>query len=229
MSVVFDLILPLGGATVAGLAIGAEREHRGQAAGLRTHALLCVGCCLLMLLSGHGVGWVGPRSGLDLDIDPGRAVQGVLAGIGFVCGGVIFRSGVSIHGLTTAASLWCVTVLGMAFGAERYGIGVIGTVLLLALLSVAKWADAHMPKTTVVQLAVRFRPEDSPGPEGLRRMLHEHQLKCERVSHALDGDPATIELSTTVRAPDARRAEDLGERLAHDPRVVSFTTDLRHG
>jgi putative Mg2+ transporter-C (MgtC) family protein len=227
MSVIYDLILPLGGAAVAGLAVGAEREYRGQAAGLRTHALLCVGCALLMLLSGKGVAWVGPRATGDLIIDPARAVQGVLAGIGFVCGGVIFRTGVSIHGLTTAASLWCVTVLGVAFGAERYGVGVIGAVLLLALLSLAKLVDARMPKVTVAHLSVRFRENAAPDAQTFREALHAAGLRCEQISHHLsDG---IVELSTTVRAPKAAVAENLGATLTADPRVIGFKTDLRHG
>lgn len=227
MSVVFDLILPLGGATLAGLAIGAEREHRGQDAGLRTHALLCVGCALLMLMSGDGVAWVGPRVGVDLAIDPSRVAQGVLAGLGFVCGGVIFRSGVSIHGLTTAASLWCVAVVGLTFGAERYAVGVIGTLLLLGLLTLAKWVEGLMLKTSVAKLSVRYRAGAAPTAAAFRETLHAAGVRCERVSHKLDQGEVT--LTTTVRAPTAKLAEQLGETLSADPRVVGLESDLRHG
>ncbi len=229
MSMLHDLILPLGGATLAGLAIGAEREFRGQAAGLRTHALLCVGCALLMLLSGHGVAWVGPRAGLDLNIDPARAVQGVLAGIGFVCGGVIFRNGVSIHGLTTAASLWCVTVLGIAFGAERYGVGIIGTLLLMTLLSLAKWVDTRMPKLVVTRLSVRFRRTGAPDVAEFRALLHAHGLSCQQVSQVLHDQPASLEFATTARAKTTATADAFGAALAVDSRVLSFSSDLRHG
>jgi putative Mg2+ transporter-C (MgtC) family protein len=229
MSVIYDLVLPLGGAAVAGLLIGAEREYRGQAAGLRTHALLCVGCALLMLLSGKGVAWVGPRAGLDLNIDPARALQGMLAGIGFLCGGVIFRSGVSIHGLTTAASMWCVTVLGVAFGAERYGVGIIGTVLLLVLLSAAKWVDAHMPKTVVAKLAVRFRLDQAPDAPGFRALLHDKGLRCEHVSQVLFDQPPAMEFATTIRGKTVAAIDGLNAALVADPRVLGFKADLRHG
>jgi putative Mg2+ transporter-C (MgtC) family protein len=229
MSVIYDLVLPLGGAAAAGLLIGAEREYRGQAAGLRTHALLCVGCALLMLLSGKGVAWVGPRAGLDLNIDPARALQGMLAGIGFICGGVIFRSGVSIHGLTTAASLWCVTVLGVAFGAERYGVGIIGTGLLLALLSAAKWVDAHMPKTVVAKLAVRFRLDQAPDASGFRALLHDRGLRCEHVSQVLFDQPPGMEFATTIRGKTVQAIDGLNAALVADPRVLGFKADLRHG
>ncbi|MBN9318762.1 MAG: MgtC/SapB family protein [Caulobacterales bacterium] len=227
MSVVFDLILPLGGATLAGLAIGAEREFRGQDAGLRTHALLCVGCALLMLMSGNGVAWVGPRVGVDLIIDPARVAQGVLAGLGFVCGGVIFRSGVSIHGLTTAASLWCVAVVGLTFGAERYAVGLIGTALLLGLLTLAKWVDARMLKTSVAKLSVRYRAGAAPTAEAFRATLHAAGVRCERISHRLEHGEIT--LSTTVRTANAATAERLGEVLSSDPQVVGLESDLRHG
>ncbi|MFH1552492.1 MAG: MgtC/SapB family protein, partial [Candidatus Omnitrophota bacterium] len=92
--------------------IGIEREIHGRAAGLRTHILVCVGSTLFMLTSIMvcvNYGHIG-------QVDPSRIAAGVVTGIGFLGAGAIIRYGASIHGLTTAASIWAVAAVGLAVG-----------------------------------------------------------------------------------------------------------------
>jgi putative Mg2+ transporter-C (MgtC) family protein len=122
-------------ATVLGGAIGFERESHGQAAGLRTNIMVCVGACLLMMLSlfmeeifqNHGV-----RSVVRLD--PGRIASYAVASMGFMGAGAIIKGKGSVRGLTTAAGLWMVTGCGLAAGAGFYMPAVLTTVISLLIL-----------------------------------------------------------------------------------------------
>src|SRR5690606_1695644 len=108
-----DFAMPLVAAVVAGGLIGFEREWRGRAAGFRTHILVCLASCLLMEAAVSQGAWqFDVLPGTRIVSDPTRMAHGVLTGIGFLCAGVIFRAGFSIHGLTTAASLWITATIG---------------------------------------------------------------------------------------------------------------------
>lgn len=112
-------------AAVAGMVIGIERELRDQAAGLRTHMLVAVGACLFTIVGVYGFG---------SDSDPARVAAQVVTGIGFLGAGAIIREGVSVRGLTTAASLWVVAAAGTAVGIGLYwATGVATVVTLLSL------------------------------------------------------------------------------------------------
>ncbi len=114
-------------AAVLGGAIGAERELNDQAAGLRTHMLLTIGACLFTLVSAYGFG-----SGIGTD--PSRLAAQIVTGIGFLGGGAIVRHGLTVKGLTTAASIWATASVGVAVGAGSYVLGIGGAVLVVGTL-----------------------------------------------------------------------------------------------
>ncbi len=113
-------------ATVLGGMIGMEREMRGQPAGLRTHMVVAIGACLIMMVSFYVHEQDPARS------DPGRIAAQVVAGIGFLGAGAIIRFGMSIKGLTTAACLWTAAGIGLSVGCGywRGALGATGFVLL---------------------------------------------------------------------------------------------------
>ena len=106
----FDLLVRLGLACVIGGIIGLERENLNRPAGFRTHILVCVGSALIMIISIYGFAGA----------DPSRLAAQVVSGIGFLGAGTIIREGASVTGLTTAASLWAVSGIGLAVGAGMY-------------------------------------------------------------------------------------------------------------
>ena len=114
-------------AAVLGGAIGAERELNDQAAGLRTHMLLTIGACLFTVISAYGF-----RRGVGTD--PSRLAAQIVTGIGFLGGGAIVRHGLTVKGLTTAASIWATASVGVAVGAGDYVLGVGGAVLVVGTL-----------------------------------------------------------------------------------------------
>ena len=121
-------------AGVLGGAIGAEREIREREAGLRTHMLVAVGAALFTIVSAYA--WsdftFSQRSGITFD--PTRIAAQIVTGIGFLGAGAIIRQGLSVRGLTTAASLWVVAAIGMASGAGYYSAAVITTAIVLISL-----------------------------------------------------------------------------------------------
>ena len=123
----FDIVVRLCLAFVAGGIIGFERSSRRQVAGLRTHILIALGACCLMLLST----WLPQH--MNPNADPGRIAAQVVSGMGFLGAGAIIRLGNNIRGLTTAASLWLIAAVGMTIGAGMYVAAV--TVEILALIS----------------------------------------------------------------------------------------------
>ena len=122
-----ELVLRLLAAAAFGAGIGIDREVRGKPAGMRTHALVSLGAALVMLVTVR----VGPPGYEHVDA-VSRVIQGIIAGVGFLGGGAILKSSESVHGLTTAASIWFVAALGAACGIGQWLVALIA--LLFALL-----------------------------------------------------------------------------------------------
>lgn len=131
-----EMILRLVLAGVMGSVIGFERERLLWAAGLRTHMLVCVGACLIMLVSAFG--FADALGQKNVVLDPSRVAAQVVSGIGFLGAGTILLRGEVVKGLTTAASLWAVAAIGLAVGGGLYVPAVATTVLVILILAGVK-------------------------------------------------------------------------------------------
>jgi putative Mg2+ transporter-C (MgtC) family protein len=135
-----------------GGAIGIERELREREAGLRTHMLVSVGAALFTLVSAFAwTDWQFSNAS-GIVFDPTRIAAQIVTGIGFLGAGAIIRQGLSVRGLTTAATLWVVAAIGMATGAGFYSAAVITTVLVLLSL--------YLLRIAAFRVSERFRPEE---------------------------------------------------------------------
>ena len=134
-------------ASAFGLLLGLDREMRGISAGVRTHMLVALSSAMTMLIALELFEEVSARG--DSDPDPTRAIQGLAQAIGFLCAGVIFVAKGSVFGLTTAASLWMTSSLGMAAGAGMYQIAVAGLIFAVLILSVVWLATRYLPGSRV--------------------------------------------------------------------------------
>lgn len=121
-----EVLTRIGFALGAGLILGLERESHGRAAGLKTTILACVASCLAMILSEDFYRETAGDGGV-LRPDRARLAAGILTGIGFLGAGAIIRQGTLVRGVTTAAVLWFITILGLAFGSGQLLLGCIGT------------------------------------------------------------------------------------------------------
>ena len=131
MSPWLEMILRFLLATALGAGVGYQRERAGKAAGLRTHILISSGAALFTIVSIFGFAGA---------VDPSRVAAGVVAGIGFIGAGAIFRGArdEGIAGLTTAASIWATAAIGLAAGAGLYLISVIATAVTVGILMIPK-------------------------------------------------------------------------------------------
>ena len=125
--------------TVLGTLVGFERQIGRKPAGLRTHALVCIGSTMFVLVTRHAVDAIGGPN-----LDPTRIIHGVITGVGFLGAGSIIRTQGYVHGLTTAASIWMVAAIGVAAGVHAYPLAVIGTVLALLILEGFRWAERRL-------------------------------------------------------------------------------------
>ncbi len=136
MSQQMELAVRLIIAALLGGFIGYERERLSWAAGLRTHMLVCVGSCLVMIVSAYGFEEL--KSHPNIRFDPSRMAAQVVSGIGFLGAGAIMMRGEFVRGLTTAASLWTVSAVGLAVGGGMYIEASVATFVVLVILAVMK-------------------------------------------------------------------------------------------
>ena len=139
-----DILFRLVVALALCAAIGYEREHRGKPAGLRTNMLVGLGTTMVTIASVE-IARLSPNAAVDVS----RIVSSILPGIGFIGAGNIIQARGSIHGLTTAASIWVVAAIGIVVGLGMYSLALIATVLALITLVVLpapKEEENHFPK-----------------------------------------------------------------------------------
>ncbi|MGI6703224.1 MAG: MgtC/SapB family protein [Clostridia bacterium] len=141
--------------------IGMEREFGNQAAGLRTHILVCVGSTLVMLVSFHLFEAYGGQTSMD----PARLGAQVISGIGFLGAGTIMKEGASIRGLTTAAGLWVVACIGLAVGAGFYFGAFLVTIVIVITLTIVNRLDKRINKSKN-NYSLTLRAENVPGQLG---------------------------------------------------------------
>ena len=149
----YDALGRLALAAALGSIIGLEREFREREAGLRTHLLVSLGSALFTIVSAFGFHDVlthDPQ--VVVRLDPSRIAAQIVSGIGFLGAGAIIRQGLSIRGLTTAATLWVVAAIGMAAGAGFYSVAIITTVVAL----VALWPLRYI----AYRMIDRVKPEE---------------------------------------------------------------------
>ncbi len=146
-----DLVLRLLLAAGLGAAIGLEREYRRKAAGLRTNMLIAVGAALFMVMSIR----LGATSG-----SADRIAAQVVTGIGFLGAGAILRSGQSIHGMTTAATIWVNAAIGIAAGAGEYLVASIATGITLGVLLAIAPLEAYFDRRVGFEPRAKARADD---------------------------------------------------------------------
>ena len=198
-----ELLVRLLLAAVLGGAIGAERELNDQPAGLRTHMLLTIGACLFTLISAYGFG---------RGTDPSRLAAQVVTGIGFLGGGAIVRHGLTVKGVTTAASIWATASVGLAIGAGSYVLGVGGAVLTVATLFGLRRADVVLQRWGVSR--EEYLIEAIPGfdLERLAEVGRREKVDLRGMEREVDDD--AIRITLLVKLPPGYRPARLLDALS---------------
>lgn len=226
MEQVQSYLWPIVGALVAGAAIGFEREYRGRPAGFRTHILVCLASTLLMLAAARQSEWHFLKlSDANIVADPTRLAHGVLTGVGFLCGGVIFREGFSVHGLTTAASLWISAALGLLFGVELYTLAITGTVATVAILTAFRLIEARIASQVGVDAVLRYGRHEALHEDEVRALFSQYGFRVKRIGWNVTRNESEHRLKIAGFTP--LQTEALAARLRDTKEITGFELSPR--
>lgn len=217
-----DVLIHLFAALLAGGAIGIERSYHGRPAGFRTHTLVCLASSLLMLITVYQPRWFQVAFGDTAWMDPTRMAQGIVTGIGFLGGGVIFKEGIGVRGLTTAASVWMTAAIGILMGLGLYFPAVTGTVLTMAVLTVFRRIEMRLPSNFYAHHMVRFARENVMPEAELRSLLREHGFRVAHVSYHLVDNGRYFEYQMSIRTVDEKNVTRLAQTLGRNEAVREF-------
>ncbi len=219
-----ELIWPVCAAMTAGGLIGIERTYHGHPAGFRTHILVALTGCVLMLAAMHQSTWsFTALPGQTVVIDPTRMSHGLLTGIGFLCAGVIFREGFSVHGLTTAASLWVTSAIGVLFGVGMTQLAFIAAGATLLVLAILRFLDARLPHVGVVDVVLRWKKGQAPSEGGVRALLMGSGMSPVRIGHVVDQAGRSHEHHLKVRGQVPLDIDGFVERLGQEGHLESWS------
>ena len=209
-----DIVIRLGVAFLLGAIIGIEREMDNQPAGLRTNIILVMGSALAMIISVSLAHRYTPVGGIG---DPARLAAQVVSGIGFLGAGAILHAGANIRGLTTAATIWTMAMVGLAVGAGYFSAAVIVTVVLFIVLSGLDKFEAHFFYPKWIVPVTMWLKDEKPDMEALRNIFNEKHLKLLSISRQLDlvTMETIVELEFSCRRPHLM--DEVQEKLISTP------------
>ena len=191
-------------AAILGGFIGWEREKRGRPAGLRTHLLLCVGVALMMLVSEHiFVNYQVYKSDSVLRIDPARIAAQVVTGVGFLGAGTIMRFRASVRGLTTAASLWIVSGIGLAVGSGFILPAVFTTIIVITTLILLPKAEEEMKRAKYVTIKMLIASQEH-FLENIKSILEKNSVRLQNYRFEKDIQKNEIVYNINVKYEDER-------------------------
>lgn len=218
----WEAILRMLAALVAGGAIGLERSYHGRAAGLRTYALVSFGSALLV------AGGQYELFSNDQDrVDVTRIIQGIVTGIGFLGAGVIVKEGFSVRGLTTAASIWVASAIGVVLGAGSYWMGAVASVVTLVALTLLRRVEDGLPSHTFVHFEVGFRRASAMDEERLRELIRHYGFRISDVAYRLDAATQSLEYRSVIWSKGGGGLQELERGLLAMPDVLHFRISPR--
>ncbi len=205
--VIFNLL----GALLLGLLVGYERSYHGRAAGMRTYGLVCMASAALMVIAGYPLHWYGGTTAIFGPVDPTRIIQGIVTGIGFLGAGVIMKEGFSISGLTTAASIWTSSAIGVLVGIGFYPAAIVMALLSVTCMMWVSRLEDWLPSRQAVAIMLRFRKDFVPREEALGRMARERGYKIIRGTMSIRLEEGRPEWNFIAVALDKKRGTRIGE------------------
>ena len=221
LTIAFNLFLAL----ILGLLVGYERSFRGRAAGMRTYGMVCMASAAMMVITGHAADWFGGLGTEHLAMDPTRIAQGITTGIGFLGAGVIMRDGLNISGLTTAASIWAVSAIGILVGIGFYGAAVALALLSTLLMMYGAKIDALLPSRHAVAVNLFFAKGYVPTETDLRQAINKNGYSIAKGSFTISKRDQQHEWRFVVVSLGKKKGgslTNLGKSLATTEGVESF-------
>ena len=155
--------------------------------------------------------------------DPTRMARGIMTAIGFLGAGVIFKEGLTVRGLTTAASIWTTAAIGILFGTGMYFPAVTGTLLAVGILAAFRWIEDRTPSQFYAHLAVTYPKDQTPSEEAVRGLLKDHGFKVANMSYELRQNGTAFEYRTVIKSARKANATRLAEDLRAAEHLIGFS------
>jgi len=219
-----ELVIRLGSAFLLGSVIGAERQWRQRTAGLRTYSLVAIGAALFVLLA--------PLTGVREEAT--RVAAQVVSGVGFLGAGVLMRTGLTVHGLNTASTIWCSAAVGVLAGSGFYAAALLGTIFVLMinifLRPVADWVGRHSKDKgeRVIQYSIQLTCRDRQESR-VRTLLIQLLTSSSLVLHEVESAVGKDDKHTVIKAilsatdRDDTKIEQITSRLSLERDVVGVS------
>ncbi|MCR4925418.1 MAG: MgtC/SapB family protein [Clostridiales bacterium] len=217
-----DTLIKILVATLLSGFIGYEREHSHRPAGFRTHILVCVGSALIMTLSKYMFNEYMDSSVMDLVRMPAQ----VISGIGFLGAGTILREGFSVKGLTTAASLWAVSCIGLTIGAGYYGEALVATLVIYLTLNVLRKIITRKRTGVTIFIEVSSLDEQIKSISRIIRKCEGHLKALEIVDAATNSKFKRHKGTTVIKAWVFPRDDFMLDAMIDSIRLINGVVDL---
>jgi putative Mg2+ transporter-C (MgtC) family protein len=222
----FSMVLRLLAAVLAGSLIGLERSFRGRPAGLRTHTIVCLASAMLMLVTVYEEIWLKSFIPLNIAMDPTRMSQGIMTGIGFLGAGVIFKEGISVRGLTTAASIWITSAIGILIGIGFYFPAALTVLLVLFILSAFGWMEARIPTHNYGRLEITFPKNALMDEAVLRAHLSAQGFTVVGLDYRLMDEGARFAYRMMIHTTDMKNYSRLSRHLLEHADATEFRVSM---
>lgn len=223
----FEIQIHLLVAMVAGGLIGLERSYNGHAAGFRTHTLVCMASSLLMLIAIYQKDWFAQALVETVRIDPTRMAQGIMTGIGFLGAGVIMKEGLTVKGLTTAASIWITAAIGILAGVGFYSAVIIVILLTLGTLSVFRWIESKLPALVYARCSLRLNCSTPMPEKDLRSLMAQHGFDVVNLSYRfIQEEGKCFRYDMIIRTRKQQNFERVSQTLSKLESIMEFKISL---
>lgn len=213
-------------AVCAGGIIGLERAFHGRPTGVRTHSIVCLAGAALVQVIVYLPAWMGNAPTDIVRTDATRVMQGVMTGIGFLGAGVIFREGLTIRGLTTAASIWITASIGLLFGIGFFFVGALTTFIAIVVLTVFRRLECLIHTQAYAHCMVSFARTGEVSVDDFLALLAGHGLAVVgNVNHQVTQNGEDCELNMTIRSNRSDAFAKLSGTLRHRPEYKTFNIE----
>jgi len=209
-------------ALICGGLVGLERSYHARPAGVRKHTLVCLASALLMLVTVDEGQWFDYRGMGRVAIDPTRMAQGIMTGIGFLGAGVIMKEGLSVRGLTTAASIWITAAIGVLVGIGFYFPAALALAMTLGTLSAFRWFENKMPSQQYAQFIVKFDRRSAMSQPELKKLVSSHGFTIANLQYRLIQDGKQFEYRMMLRTQNPDNLLQLSDALLTIATVAEF-------
>ena len=220
------MVLNMAAALLLGWFVGYERYFSGRAAGSQVYCLVCATSCAVTLLAGFPEKWYWGSVQTVIGADPTKAMAAILTGIGFLGAGIIVKSGHNVRGLTTAASIWGSSAIGILVGVGFYVPAIGLTALFVVCTAIVPRIEQRLPAHAAMTGTFRFRKGHRPSPEEVHNFLVKRGLHVPSESLSISFDGSHFEIQCLIFASSSARTSALsaiGDELSQLAHVEGFT------